>query len=765
MRAEGRQEEARELLEAELARVSADNPFRFWLACTLAEIERDEERWQAARELLALARRDAFPEEGPQTAQGGVHARTWLLGLEGELWLDLGLPDRAAPLFAEERDLVDALDPPDVQLARAALDHRLRLLLAEDDFDGLAEVEERLASDRAHLDAPAWWQAKVDVRFAVGALEAELRGVAPAGAARERLEGLVAGGDLDPVEERWTHLHLALAQLDEPDLAAAADTLASLRALLAGADGATPTRPHHRLALGLVALEARHALLVDGAGGTPPLPLAEHAARLRAAWNDGFLARWAEAPVRSGGLGYLYLSYRHLVAQELLELHLRLDGPEDGPRAVLGELLRAQALGTLARRLGADIPSLAEVRSGLLTDGAGLLLWHVGRDRSYVVLADAQGVACERLAPVHVLERAARGLVVAAQRALRSGRGDDLAAVESAAREARDALLPAAWRGRIEGWSAALVTGLDGLGYVPFELLPGGSGARLGAQLEVVHLPSVPVGLRLAERAPEGRAARRPEDTWVLADTLGPRPDLERWELPPLDLGLADLAPLMDAADGHGRLESGTAASPAALERALSAGAPVVQVVAHGLYDPTRERPAGLLLAPDTADGGALWADDIERLVEAAQVPPRLTVLTACGTARGPLRRGDDGRGDLGAAFLAAGADAVVLSAAPQERDAGLRIAAALHRELAGGASPAAALRRVREECATRGSDLEALQAGLIHSLGAGRRPVFAASMPPARQSAPPPWAALGLGAVLALGAGAWLLVRARRAP
>jgi hypothetical protein len=168
----------------------------------------------------------------------------------------------------------------------------------------------------------------------------------------------------------------------------------------------------------------------------------------------------------------------------------------------------------------------------------------------------------------------------------------------------------------------------------------------------------------------------------------------------------------------------------AGVRAAADAGATVLQMVVHGLFDIHRERPAGLLVTTDGAGDGELWADDVEGVDGSAPRYPPLVVLTACGTARGRLRRGDDGRGDLGAAFLLRGANTVVLSAAAQEQGAGLRIAEALHAGLARGESPAAALLALRRDFAARGARLDLLQASLVHALGVAHRPVFAGVEP-----------------------------------
>jgi hypothetical protein len=765
LRAAGKQDEARVQLASALEDCTAENPYTFWIAIALAEIERDEEHWSAAFELMQRALQSL---EAPGRLRTGTvnevqMARAWYLGVLGETWIDLGLPDLAAGLFEQERALVDALSVPDANMRRAVADHELRLELAEDDIDALESAEQRLEGEDWYRAQPQAWRARTRLQFAVGRLEAELREVRPRGEARARLEDLLAAGDLEPHEERWAQLHLAWALLDEGELEPALDVLADLRDLLANEGGAEPQQPHHRLALALLALEARHARLSLDAGADPAVPLAEHLARLERVWNDAFLARWAEAPVRSGGVGYLYLSLRHLVAQELVELRLRLAGPESGVRAAIADLMRAQALGTLSRRLGAAAPTLDEVRAHVLAPEGGLLWWHVGRDRSFAFLIDREGVACERLAPVHALEHAARELALASQRALRSGQGSDLEAVRAAARAAADALLPKTWRARVEGWRAAQLVGLDGIGYVPVELFPSSDGAQLGERLALGYLPSIPVGRCLAARAAASLPAPDADEVWIVADTLERRAELERLGLEPLELDEERLRPLAHAAGAPAHLSTGAAATADELGRAAAAGASVLQVVAHGLFDLRRERAAGLLLAPDEDGDGELWPEEVEGADETAPRYPPLVVLLACGTALGPLRRGDDGRGDLGAAFLLRGANAVVLSATAQERDAGLRSACALHAGLARGESPAAALLALRRELAARGSQLELLQACLLHVLGDAHRPVFSATAPaPERHGAARGPVVLGaVVGVLALGA--VLLAAARR--
>ena len=123
-------------------------------------------------------------------------------------------------------------------------------------------------------------------------------------------------------------------------------------------------------------------------------------------------------------------------------------------------------------------------------------------------------------------------------------------------------------------------------------------------------------------------------------------------------------------------------------------------MIAHGVHDGSRERPAGLVLASAAggegaaeATGAVAWCEDLERSTIAPCV-----VLASCGAARGPLRRGDDGIAGLAGALHAGGARAVVLSRSDVEYRATLRLVAAFLARVADGAAPAEALRAARAE-------------------------------------------------------------------
>lgn len=123
-------------------------------------------------------------------------------------------------------------------------------------------------------------------------------------------------------------------------------------------------------------------------------------------------------------------------------------------------------------------------------------------------------------------------------------------------------------------------------------------------------------------------------------------------------------------------------------------GIDLLHVAAHGRVSDSPEETA-LLLAPDRElTDGAWTVGSIARLGERA---PRLVVLSSCLSAYG-ARTGGRGSLSLASAFLAAGSETVIASIRPVDDRATAEFMTALHRELASGSSPAAALRRARGE-------------------------------------------------------------------
>jgi CHAT domain-containing protein len=123
----------------------------------------------------------------------------------------------------------------------------------------------------------------------------------------------------------------------------------------------------------------------------------------------------------------------------------------------------------------------------------------------------------------------------------------------------------------------------------------------------------------------------------------------------------------------------------AATRAALAAGgrARWVHVASHAAFEAEDPMQSGLLLGD-----GWLAADEVYDLRLEADV----VVLSGCATGRAGVTEGDDLLG-LVRGFLHAGAGNLVTSLWRVDDDSTLRFMERLHREIAGGASPAAAIR------------------------------------------------------------------------
>jgi CHAT domain-containing protein len=111
-------------------------------------------------------------------------------------------------------------------------------------------------------------------------------------------------------------------------------------------------------------------------------------------------------------------------------------------------------------------------------------------------------------------------------------------------------------------------------------------------------------------------------------------------------------------------------------------GAPMAHLAAHGHHEPDN----GLFSRLDLADG-PLMVYDMQQLAGV----PRLITLSACDVGRAVVTPGDEFLG-FTAALLHAGTACVVSSVTRVVHETAAMVMTALHRALAGGASPSAAL-------------------------------------------------------------------------
>jgi tetratricopeptide (TPR) repeat protein len=137
-----------------------------------------------------------------------------------------------------------------------------------------------------------------------------------------------------------------------------------------------------------------------------------------------------------------------------------------------------------------------------------------------------------------------------------------------------------------------------------------------------------------------------------------------------------------------GKTRVGRRDGPTATEKAaLGSTSDVLHIAAHGIVDDRDALASHLRLSPSGPDDGLLHLSE----VTASRITPRLVVLTACEAVSGRLYAGE-GLVGLARAFLLSGARQVVASQWPVDASAG-RLTSVFYTQLAGGATPSAALR------------------------------------------------------------------------
>ncbi|MBL8897298.1 MAG: CHAT domain-containing protein [Planctomycetes bacterium] len=624
--------------------------------------------------------------------------RANLQGAWGEFHLMLGLVDVAARHeVAEER----AFGPQEFAVLKRELD----LLIATQRY---AEVLERAHAWRASCgDSIRPRDAKhLDLFVA----QAELRLPERRAAAREALRRMWSS-DV-PEFAAAARVRSALAALDDGDLEDAR------RALEGTAD------LYGQFAR-MSALIARTRLALH----EESVPLPELELELEGV-IDEHLAEWDRTEPRPGGVGFLHFRQRRGLLALLMTVRMRRH--TDGVQRALRDLLRFSDRGSFARRLGLGS---TEVRDALALVPAGgcAVLWLPSMVGTHVfVLADGT---------VHHFvggeDEATRAAVRQFRAAVIEPQADAAKIRELGQRVRTGVFPPGAWE-LIAKRRPLVLIGSEEWGRLPFEALPGSDELYLGWSHAIAHLPSVAVGRWLAQRA-----VPRPWKSARLSAARDIAPELlARWSLEPLELSDARLRAILE---------------PLNLERAELApltpdlgsdGENYHVLITHGVYDPERERPAGLVT---TGDGEVLWSDGLET----KRVAPHVLAL-ACGTARAARRLGEDGGNHLGAAFFAAGASVVIHASEDLELASSLELAKAFHEALASSseANAAEALRLARHSVGSRAGFEAPAYHALLQVSGLGYLPI---EVPSSRRSLW--WWTL----LLAPGALAWWLYRERR--
>lgn len=229
---------------------------------------------------------------------------------------------------------------------------------------------------------------------------------------------------------------------------------------------------------------------------------------------------------------------------------------------------------------------------------------------------------------------------------------------------------------------ADLVLVTDGeLARIPFAALRGPGGrylledrvVRVAATLAEAALPPGP-------RLPDAARA-----VFVAAE-------FDRKRHPWLDPLPEALAEVHEAAAAYPRhlLVTGTDATPSKV-RAAFAGAAVVHVAGHAVFDDARPWRSFLVLAPESGRD-VMYADELE-MMDLGSV--RLLILSACETQRGSAGRAT-GMAGLTAAAMGAGADGVIGSLWRVEDNQTRALMTVVHRTYGATGDAAAALRQAQ---------------------------------------------------------------------
>lgn len=706
----GRHDDARRWLADAAARARPGDVFLPWMLVLLADNERELGLWDDSDAHLASARALVGDANEPAAkALLGFWQRT-----RASLDIHLGLHERARAALDDAGRLASEIG--DAVAARATLEGRMKLAYASDDYDGLREIEKAWPSISAAAGSSPEREKERECLLAAAYAEEERVALAPTRERLEELERLSARGDI-PITWR---VQLGLSAASHASfLGAHADArrmVAALDELLAASPASIADLPVY--AAELSAMRMRIAL---DCPAPPPVAEERNAARERLeASFDAFLDVWSRAPVREGGIGFLHFTNRYVIASELVRAHLELSPRESRDGDALGVLLRIQALGSLARQLEAPVCTVERVLARAVPEGHVALAYLPGRFQSHAFVIEGGRVTAVPIEPIARIDALRRAAVRDLTRQLRARGGDDRTWQESLG-ALESALAPAGpIREALSRARSLEIVGGESLGYVPFEAFELGSSRALGERCTVSYLPSFAVGAAL-DRAAAARTHLRSITFVALPENDAA--ELERHGLAALPADSKVLEPLARGYGANVELFTAREATRLALEGAHST---VLHVITHGLYDASRELPAGLLLARTPDAPAELWTEDVARWRA-----PTLVVLSACGPWRAPLRRGDDGRGNLAGALLARGASAVVTSYVDQELATTLAWSRVFHDELTRGCSVAEALRAARVDEAERlrrGGLRHRTGATFVHAVGAAQSPLFSAS-------------------------------------
>lgn len=340
------------------------------------------------------------------------------------------------------------------------------------------------------------------------------------------------------------------------------------------------------------------------------------------------------------------------------------------------------------------VPAAApEVQRSLLRPGECLVQYLLGESDSFVWVVTPGRLAWKRLPSRARLEAEVRPFLD--QLGSRAAELGDRPAYLPAARHLGRLLLPQ----EVSGCGTRLILVPDGLlHHLPFEalVLPYPAEDRPERLLiedhEIVYAPSASA-LRLL-RAPRQAAPPASRTLLAFGNPLMEGPDPGSVSLGPLPFAGGEVGAIGALfAPARRRVLTGVVATEEAIKAADLRHVGFLHFAAHAVMDEQTPGRSGIALARARGgeEDGLLQMGEIFGL----RLDTDLVVLSACGTGRGRLARGE-GLTGLTTALLYSGARAVVVSLWNVNDRSTSELMVAFYRELLSGATPAAALRTAK---------------------------------------------------------------------
>ena len=429
--------------------------------------------------------------------------------------------------------------------------------------------------------------------------------------------------------------------------------------------------------------------------------------QLERAWAD-IQALWPDELVLEGGIGFFTDRSRRDLFCRMLDLARRVEGDEHAFRL----LERARCSGSAERELGIEPMGLEAAQEWLTDRRVGTLQFVSGNGLTLALALDARGVRWFELEPVLPNEAAIEELRNALlRRAGTDGASIDLGALAEAV---ADVYLPSPLAAWLEPVEHVILVGRDWMHEFDFEALPLPGGTPVGLAKPVSHASSLSLARYLENR--DGNESGRTLDRALALCATGlsyESPATGRLDALPAPTAIEEA--LRPTWADEWSMAQGSQASLSVLDRDSY---DLLTVFAHGVSDPSRPTPVGILLAGERAGvGEPVWWNDLRT----ARVPSACALLT-CRASAGRQRSGDGGYGRLPSALLQAGAAFVLASPRDLEAVDSLRLHAAWVERLDGGIGPGEALVRAKRALHEEHGGEAAYWATLLELHGAGWR-------------------------------------------